>query len=118
MNDFKIPNPDLDKKAILKDYENYILRKKQKEMAEEKKPKPVEEPWYKRQGKKEAKKRTTTKFDDLDDYDDMSEEDEEYDKYDRKRKDDDSEDSESLSETGMESDSDSSEDMDKGFVEL
>lgn len=118
MNDFKIPNPDLDKKAILKDYENYILRKKQKEMAEEKKPKPVEEPWYKRQGKKEAKKRTTTKFDDLDDYEDMSEEDEEYDKYDKKRRDDDSEDSESLSETGMESDSDSSEDMDKGFVEL
>lgn len=35
-----IPNFELSKKSILKDYEAYLLRKKQKEMADEKKPKP------------------------------------------------------------------------------
>ena len=45
----RIPNPEISKKSILKQYEEYILRKKTKEMAkegteeEEKKPR---QPWY------------------------------------------------------------------------
>ena len=44
----KIPNPEINKKSILKQYEEYILRKKTKEMAKEgteddKKPR---QPWY------------------------------------------------------------------------
>ena len=48
-NNMRIPNPEINKKSILKQYEDYILRKKTKEMAkegteeEEKKPRL---PWY------------------------------------------------------------------------
>lgn len=66
----KIPNPELNRKTILKQYEEYILKKKVKEMttpdrSEEKKPR---EPWYKQwkqpseMGMKRGK---PTKFDDL-----------------------------------------------------
>lgn len=76
--DIRIPNPELNKKTILKQYEEYILKKKVKEMnstEEEKKPK---EPWYKQykqptnMGMKRAK---PTKFDDLDAMDDDTSED-------------------------------------------
>lgn len=87
--EIRIPNPEKDRKTVLKQYEEYLLRKKVKEMdnegkEDEKKPR---EPWYKSYyefkknqpqqsyQKKIAKKpKKSTKFDDLntdfDDYDD------------------------------------------------
>jgi len=47
--DMPIPNPEINKKSILKQYEDYILRKKKKEMAkesEEKEEKRPALPWY------------------------------------------------------------------------
>lgn len=68
--DIRIPNPELSKKTILKQYEDFLLKKKVREMNEpndEKKPK---EPWYKqfksdRKSKTYKKLNKPTKFDDL-----------------------------------------------------
>ena len=73
--DMRIPNPELSKKTILKQYEEYILKKKLKEMntpEDEKKPR---EPWYRTYytrssirpsvGTIPKKRSKPTKFDDL-----------------------------------------------------
>ena len=99
--DMKIPNPEISRKNILKQYEDYILRKKTKEMAKEGKEeekKPLL-PWYREypvrnrptnggydngytkssKGIKdinEMKEKKPSKYDDEDDY---GEEDEDYD---------------------------------------
>ena len=59
----KIPNPELSRKNILKQYEEFILQKKVKEMntPEEKKPR---EPWYKMY-KTSEKKPARARFDDI-----------------------------------------------------
>ena len=136
----RIPNPELSRKTILKQYEEFILKKKVEEMKkpeDEKKPK---EPWY-TQFKKD--KKTTpykklnkpTKFDDisfsstedLDDDDDdsnyrkrrrgfqkndMSEEPDDYDDDSEYDEDDDEDDDESGS------DSEPDEDFKKGFIQI
>ena len=73
--DIRIPNPELNKKTILKQYEEYILKKKVKEMntpEDEKKPR---EPWYRQYYTRSSvrpsvgttsKRYSKTKFDDLD----------------------------------------------------
>ena len=127
--DIRIPNPELNKKTILKQYEEYILKKKVKEMntpekSEEKKPR---EPWYK-QYKQSAnmggKRAKPTKFADLnlDDYDDDSSEDNGK----RPYKDDDfDDDDEEISSSNEDDDDDDSGDttkdgMDytKGFIQI
>ena len=84
-----IPNPELNRKTILRQYDDYLLRKKQeqisREQSQEKKPKePKEnkEPWYKKFSErlKEANRnrvdklnkstKKSSKYDDLDDFDD------------------------------------------------
>ena len=87
--EIKIPNFELDKKTILKEYEEYLLRKKQKEMENEKKPKAVgESRWseiyerskkyipYKRDSLEIMDEKKEDKYDD-DDETEMSEEEEE-----------------------------------------
>ena len=118
-SNIKIPNPELNKNTILKEYEEYMLRKKVKEMnnegkEEEKKPR---EPWYQRYYQPKQQKRSNkSKFEDLEC---LSDEDDET--YDEKDKDnDDYEDDEDMSETVEEDDEDdgSSVNFGKDFVEL
>ena len=134
----KIPNPELSKKTILKQYEDFLLKKKVKEMntpEDEKKPK---EPWYK-QIKNDKKSGTykkfskPTKFDDLTfssdedeisdsewegkrrrkgmKFDDMSEEDD--DDYD-----DDDDDMDEDNDASESASSEPDEDFKKGFIQI
>lgn len=134
--ELKIPNPELNKKLILKQYEEFLLKRKQKEMEEpdEKKPR---SPWYKtynlrrRQNentnKRNNNKYSKTRFDDIEfssDEDDMEEEDE-YNKYNKKRyeMEEDTEESDYESETDESDESDEesgSEDKEymKGFIQI
>lgn len=123
--DIKIPNPELNKKTILKQYEEYILNKKIKEMEnkegenkEEKKPK---EPWYKKYKINKNKKSTfKSKFKDLES---LSDEDSgDYrDNYSYNDYDDDSDDDNDMSDdSGDNSDDSSDNDIDykKGFIQI
>ena len=81
-----IPNPELSRKSILKQYDEYLLRKKQAEInkeGQEKEEKKPREPWYKQVSNK-LKEYKKTNFNDLNskkfndyDYDDEGDEDEE-----------------------------------------
>lgn len=131
----RIPNPELSKKTILKQYEDFLLKKKVKEMNEPKDEKKPKEPWYKQyksDKKNKTYKRTTkpTKFDDLtfstsemdddeddewntkkrrkgfEDEDDMSEDD----------YDDENDDSGDEDDSG--SDSEPDEEFKKGFIQI
>lgn len=123
----RIPNPELNRKTILKQYEEYILKKKVKEMttpekSEEKKPR---EPWYKQyktyqqpSGMKRAK---PTKFDDLNlDDDDTSDDDGKraYTGDDEDDDDDDFSDSESGSESSGGDTTTNGVDYTKGFIQI
>ena len=126
---FKIPNPELSRKTIMKQYEEYILRRKKREMEnegkeEEKGPK---KPWYKmfpspkRQQYQPKRRVKPTRFDDLD-VDKFDDDESEY-KGKKKSKydDDDDDDDESMSETGESDDESGSESSMKyggDFVEL
>ena len=62
-----IPNPELSRKSILKQYDEYLLRKKQAEIkkeGQEKEEKKPREPWY-RQVSNKLKEYKKTNFDDL-----------------------------------------------------
>lgn len=126
----RIPNPELNKKTILKQYEEFLLRKKVKEMnkteEEEKKPK---EPWYKqiKQQRPVARKRPVkTRFDDLNFDDDESSYSNDYNKkknskYDDFDDDDDDDDSYDDDDDMSESDSEDSgpeEGFEKGFIQI
>ena len=113
----RIPNPELSKKTILKQYEEYLLRKKVKEMnnegkEEEKKPR---EPWYKQyyqSPKKNTYKTKPTKFNDLEDLSDDDDQ-EEYKpkkKYSKDYNDDDDEDDMSEDDSGSDDDSEGDDD--------
>lgn len=92
-----IPNPELSRKSILKQYDEYLLRKKQAEInkeGQEKEEKKPREPWY-RQVSNKLKEYKKTNFDDLNskkfndyDYDDEDDEDD-YDEEDEDEDDDD-----------------------------
>lgn len=124
--DIKIPNPELSKKTILKQYEEFLLQKKVKEMNkteegnDEKKPK---EPWYKNYKTNQRKKPNKTRFDELNFDDD---EDEKYYEHKKKKKYDDyedyeDEDDEDMSSEDSEGSSDSSEPeegFEKGFIQI
>lgn len=128
----KIPNPEINKKSILKQYEDYILRKKTKEMAkegteeEEKKPRL---PWYREfktrsysgydngytkssKGIKEideVKEKKSSKYDDEDDY---GEENDDYD-------DDEGYDDDEMSGDDVDDDSEGGEgNFSNGFIEI
>ena len=120
--DIKIPNPELSKKTILKQYEEFLLQKKVKEMNkseegnDEKKPK---EPWYKNYKTNQRRKPVKTRFDELNFNDD-----EKYYEHKKKKKYDDYEDSdddEDMSSEDSEGSSDSSEPeegFEKGFIQI
>ena len=120
----KIPNPELSRKTILKQYEDYLLKKKVKEMntpEEEKKPR---EPWYKTIKSQKSKKPVKTRFDDIS-ISDESESSEEYSShhkkktYDEEVEEDESEMSESEEEESGESESSElEEDFKKGFIQI
>lgn len=89
-----IPNPELSRKSILKQYDEYLLRKKQAEInkeGQEKEEKKPREPWY-RQVSNKLKEYKKTNFDDLNskkfnDYD-YEDDDEDYDDYEEDGEDD------------------------------
>lgn len=127
--EIKIPNPELNRKTILKQYEEYILKKKVKEMntpekTEEKKPR---EPWYKqwKQPDQMGMKRTRpTRFDDLnlEDEDESEDSNEETGKKKYEDEDEETEDEEMSSSTENESDTDETmttgPDYNKGFIQI
>lgn len=107
-----IPNPELSRKSILKQYDEYLLRKKQAEInkeGQEKEEKKPREPWYKQVSNK-LKEYKKTNFNDLNskkfndyDYDDEDDDEDDYD-YDDEG-DEDEEDDDMSSEDDYEDDS-------------
>lgn len=61
----KIPNPEKSKKSIMRQYEEYLLKKKVKEIENGDEDKGPRSPWYMNYGNNKYKKKTT-KFDDID----------------------------------------------------
>lgn len=128
-----IPNPELSKKTILREYEEYILKKKQKEVEDSKKPKVETEetkkkPWYKSDAYKKHMDRVNhtnnkkqTKFDDLENLEDDSSDDSYHEK--RNKNDDEDDDYDDMSEDsdseGYDDGSDSGdEDLPSGFISI
>lgn len=79
----KIPNPEINKKTILNQYEEYILKKKQREMTGQDEKKPMV-PWYRRykEEEPEMKKKkyveNKKRFESLEDIDDDDDDEETY----------------------------------------
>ena len=120
-----IPNPELSRKSILKQYDEYLLRKKQAEInkeGKEKEEKKPREPWY-RQVSNKLKEYKKTNFDDLNskkfndyDYDDEDDDDDEDDyDYDEEGDEDEEDDDDMSSEDDYE---DSGNYGGNGFVQI
>lgn len=132
--DMRIPNPELNKKTIMKQYEEFLLKKRVKEMEnseEKEKEKKPREPWYKgyksvSAAKKRPQKVVRTKFDvaDMNDvsepdyrrkkkssrFDDLDDDDDDYD--------DDYDDDDDMSDDSADSDSGPDEEFRKGFIQI